>query len=312
MARKIKTARIYRTDLGTFDNNNDQDKGYLYKKREYDAADNMLWEIQYLRNGKKETITDYYFDEKNKLTEKKIFYPQDNTEEKTLFTYDEAGNLVKESLYYDGELYISQKNIYNDKNKQTAIEMYDEADTLTGRDAFEYNENGDITKQTHYNETGEADWQIESFYNDKNLCVKEIHRNLEENTTETILFTYNEAGKNTRSENYDADGNLIGYVEVTLDADNRPVKYVSETMGFSLAKVINQITYNEEGKIKENEYYDVLKGYLASRESYEYDRDGNLKTEEIFDLRSESDKKSHYRLLYNYDYFEEEETEVKS
>lgn len=302
MERKIKTARIYRNNIGTFDNNT-QDNGYLYKKRKYDENGNMLWEVLYLRNGREETITDYYFNDDNKVTEKKVFYPQDNTEEKTTYTYTANGDLEEETLYYDNEMFIRQKTSYNEKNLPVTIESFDSENELTGREVFEYNDAGKLIRHKHYNETGEADWQIEAFYNDKDQVIKEIHHNLEAGTKETILFSYNDAGKNTRSESLDVDGNTTGYVEVAYNEQGKPMKYISETMGYSITKIINQITYNEAGKILENEYYDVLNGQLSSRESYTYDADGNIKTEEQFELPTQSDKKTHYRLLYNYEYF---------
>ncbi|MGZ5283483.1 MAG: hypothetical protein ACXWEY_14510 [Bacteroidia bacterium] len=306
MERKIKTAQIYRSNIGTFENNA-QDNGYLYKKREYDKTGNMLWEIKYLRNGKQETITDYYYNEDNKTTEKKVFYPQDNTEEKTTYKYNKNGDLEEETLYYDGELFIRQKTAHNEKNLTTAIESYNSENELTDREVLEYNERDKMSRHTHYNESGEADWQIEAYYNDKDQLLKEIHHNLEEGTKETVLFTYNEAGKNIRSESIDADGNTTGYVEVTYNEQDKPTKYLSETMGYSISKIINQIAYNEAGKILESEYYDVLNGQLSGRESYEYDENGHVKTEEQFELRNQSDKKTHYRLLYNYEYFVENE-----
>ncbi len=302
MAKKIAFTRIYRSEIGNTANHA-QDTGYLYIKRRYDETGNLLWEVQYNRTGQEESITDYYYNQDNKVIEKRLFYPNDNTEEKTLYSYNKSGLQEEECLFYDNELYIKQKTLYNKLKQQTAIESYDSENTLTGKEVFRYNKHDKLTCHAHYNELNEKDWEITFFYNDNNQCIKEIHDNIAEGIKETLLLKYNEAGKNTRSESIDANGNTIGYVEVSFNDKDLPVKYVSETLNYGISKIINQLVYNDAGKITENEYFDVLNSRLISRESYTYDEEGNTKTEEQYEFDSQSGRISQYRLQYMYEYY---------
>src|SRR5688500_8876155 len=217
MQRIIKAKTAYRTDINVFENNISAEGAYRYRHIEYYRDGGLYSEIRMNRKGEGETVTDYFYYDDKKLKEKEVYYPSDKTSEISTHKYNEKGEVTEEGLYYDKELYLKQVNEFDENGNQVKAAQFDTDDNEMGYEIFEYGENKLVSKHLHYNELGELDWEIQFEYNDLDQVRKETNIKHDEDAFEYTLFQYNEQGKSTRSETYDADDELIGFVEVEYD-----------------------------------------------------------------------------------------------
>lgn len=309
MSRKPKTINLYRAEIGMYANEEELEY-YLHKSTEQDMNGRILSESEYYQNSKLCSETTYTYDEAGRITEKLTVYPEDQTSEKVVHVFNEAGQELEEGQYYGDELF---ERVMYTRNEQgeivTQLRLNGEGE-LVERYEIEYDEENRLLRQMVFSVADEPDQIIEYFYDGLGQCIREEHHYPTEERVEINTFTYNEQGKKVRSEITDAAGELLGYVNVEYDDDSRPTHYESESYGYNYTHLINQITYDEQGRVQENEYYDVKNSLLLSKEIAVYNEYGLLSEEETYELNASSAKKTHYRLDYQYEYFLEEGEET--
>ena len=302
---KVKLIQVFRKEIGTLEKAGESaDGGSLWHETENDEKGRKIRETEYTRKGDPHENITFTYDEQDRVIEKKVVYGEDESTESTRYTYDDKGHVIIEELYYDDELLEKEESEYDEQGNLVQRVRSGMDDSVMEANGFTY-ENDKVVHQRHYDETDTLDWEIRFEYNEKGLCVREGHNKIAEGGEEIVTYQYNENGKNIRSETRDGNGNLLGYVEVERDENDRPVKYTSETIHPSAGKLINQISYDEKGNIITNEYFDVFRGNLVAQEIISYNEDGTKHQEEVYELRSESGKKNHNLLQYGYTYFAE-------
>ena len=309
MERKLSQINIYRSDIGIY-SNTEAIEYVIYKSSELDEDGKVLAEVEYLPNGNPRSETYRTYNAQGKLIEKRINHVFEGTSERTVHLYDADGYEVEELQYYDDELY--EKIVYTRDAKGNILtqERIDEEGEVVERYEMQYNEESKPISQKFF--SGESpDREVILHYNDKGLCIKEEHKYVldGEEVVEVYKFEYNENGKRVRTETTNAAAEINAYVNVEYDERGNPVKYESETFGFSNSKTIHRIAYDEHNRVLENELYDAVGGYLVSKDTTVYNEDGLVDEEEIYELNMSSSKKTHYRLVYEYEYFGDETSE---
>jgi YD repeat-containing protein len=208
---------------------------------------------------------------------------------------------------FDNEPYEHITFHHDDKGNVLEEAKFDEEGNLLEKQVNEYDDKGNVIRQQLF-EGEELSQEVVLEYNESSLCTREVSSKGPEGQKEVTTYTYNEQGKKVRSETTDQKGNLMGYVTVEYDDKGNAYRYTSETLGFYPSKMVNQIVYDDEGRALESEYYDVLHGYMLSKESLSYDEEGNIKQQDIFEINPQQEmKKTHYSLQLVYEYFPEEE-----
>jgi len=302
MAKLTKSITYYRSDIGSFEKEG-SDKSYLFQIKEYNKDGHLVLESEYRPNGIKELEILYDYDQNQNLLSKHTLYPLEETEEKLVHIFNSNGQKIRDENYFGEDLFETLNYEYDEKGNVISQSRVDEDENEIEKQLTVFDENGKISKQSFY-ANGDLEREVEFEYNENGICVREKHLKVENNMKETIEYVYNEAGKKTSSTSMDGDNNIIGYIDVEYDESMNPLKYTSETSGFYNSKAINQLTYDEQNRIIENEYFDVLNNFLVSKEKIFYDEEGNIIEEEIFEIKPETSlKKTHYRLQLKYDFY---------
>lgn len=306
MARKIRTVTSYRSEIGAFETEAGSRPAYRFRYVEMTEDRKVLFEAEHLPNGKDDMRVWHVYDDQGRLVEKETWFAQENTYEKTAYIYDEAGHKVEEIHMFDNEPYEHMTFSYDDRGNVVEEMKYDEEENLLEKQVNEYDSKGNVIREQLF-EGEEISQEVIYEYNDASQCVLETNNKINEGQKELTTYNYNEQGKKIRSETRDVKGNLMGYVEVEYDERGNAYRYTSETFGFYPSKMVNQITYDEHDRPLESEYYDVLHGYMLSKESLSYDEDGNIRQQNVFEINPAQEmKKTHYCLQLVYEYFPEE------
>jgi hypothetical protein len=304
MAKRIKSVKATRAEIGSFEKEQTT-PFFLYQVKEYNEAGLVTHETEYKPNGLKEMEITYEFDNQMRMAGKQTYYPLEETLEKLVYIFDSEGRKVKEENYFGDDIFETLLYTYDSHGNITGQVRGDDEGMELEKQVSEFDSSNRLVKQTNYT-NGEMDRIIDFEYNETGLCTREVHTYPEKESVETIEYSYNELGKRTTAITKDDEGYEIGYLEVEYDEKMNPVKYISETSGFHNSKTINQIIYDEEGRAIDNEYFDMLNNFLMSKERIEYDENGNIAAQEIFETNPMAGlKKTHYRLKLEYDFFGE-------
>lgn len=310
MPRKIRTVTSYRSEIGSFESGSGSRPPYRYRYVEMTEDGKVLFEAEHLPNGKDDIRVWHVYDDQGNLVEKETWFAQENTYEKTAFIYNDKGEKVEEVHMFDNEPYEHIVFKYDAKGNVVEESKFDEEGNLLEKQQNEYDAKGNVIHQQLF-EGEELTQEVNLEYNDASLCIREVSSKGDQK--EITTYTYNGQGKKTRSETRDLKGNILGYVEVEYDDKGNAYRYTSETVGFYPTKMVNQVVYDDEGRAIESEYYDVLNGYMLSRETLSYDEEGNIKQQDIFEISPQQEmKKTHYSLQLMYEYFPETEEVEKN
>jgi hypothetical protein len=302
MQKKIKSQRAHRSAIASFEKEQTA-PFFLYQVKEFNESGLLMHETEYKLNGLKEMEVTYEYDPQMHMLSKQTYYPLEETLEKLVYVYDNQGRKLKEENYFGDDLFETLHYSYDDKGNIIDQVRTDDEGSEIEKQISEFDDKGRISKQTYFT-NGDNDRTIEYTYDEAGLCTKEIHHYPEKGTTEVVENAYNELGKRITSITRDDDNEVIGYLEIEYDEKMNPVKYINETSGFYNSKGINQLEYDEEGRIVENEYFDVKNNFLMSKDSYVYDENGNISEHEIFETNPMAGlKKTHYRLKMEYDFY---------
>jgi len=302
MTKRIKSINAQRAEIGSFEKEQTT-PFYLYQVKEFNEAGLIIHETEYKINGQKDMEITYEYDPQMRMVCKQTFYPLEDTLEKLVYVYDGEGRKAREENYFGDDIFDILLYKYDDKGNITSQVRSDDEEMEIEKQISEFDASGRLIKQTNF-VNGEVDKTVEFEYDEAGLCTRETHWLAEKNEKEMVEYSYNELGKRTTSVTKDKAGNEIGYLEIEYDEKMNPIKYLTETSGFYNSKSIHQVVYDDQGRTIENEYFDVMNNFLMSKEKYEYDEDGNIAEEEIFETNPMAGlKKTHYRLKIGYDFY---------
>ena len=302
MTKKIKSINAQRAEIGSFEKEQTTPY-YVYQVKEFNEAGLITHETEYKINGQKDLEITYEYDSQMRMVCKQTFYPLEDTLEKLVYVYDGEGRKAREENYFGEDIFDMLLFQYDGIGNLIGQVRTDDEEAEIEKQVSEFNAEGKLIKQTNF-ANGDIDKTVAFEYDETGLCTKETHIITERNAVEIIEYSYNELGKRTTSTTKDKEGDVIGYLETEYDEKMNPVKYLTETSGFYNSKSIHQVVYDEQGRTIENEYFDVLNNFLMSKEKYEYDEDGNIVEEEIFETNPMAGlKKTHYRLKIAYDFY---------
>lgn len=279
-----------------------------YSLYEYNENGVLLKDCWYDCYGELLTYTLYLCDENGNLTKGETFESDGTLSSYQLYEYDENGNLAKNEEYFaDGTL------------DDVETYEYDENDNLIKEKHDEYNEDGawDYTNIIVYNENGECireEYAYSNGYKDAfeydvdGYVVKETHTQ-PDGLEYTMRYEY-DANKNRVKEFYessdgyeyvneyehDESGNIIKEALTTSEDYERVMEYEYNENG-SCVKESYKDSYGVE-HITEYEY-DENGNEIKSIKKY-YDDEGNVidvETEELehdFSLDWQSDERGHW------------------
>ena len=240
----------------------------------------------------------------NKITELKIFKTDKieigvtNEDIEFSYSFDNKGNIIDKSSYYNGLLI--QKEIYNYDSKGNLLEEIwynaDNVNIFSTYLVYEFDAKGNILSKNIYNSDSSIRHSFKYNYNEKGLKSEaEIKEYFEEGDEYTGIFEYDNSGKlislksisvngDTLSDEsfvYDDKGKIIENIisndeedkDITNEYDEKGnLINVSESTSDESGKSIeyHELKYNEKGLVSEELIYDSNKKPVELLK-YEYD-----------------------------------------
>ena len=259
-----------------------QERWNAYRKLQYDEAGRVI-ETEFknledtagfpsleLGSGQEE----YRYDASGNLISYQIYYPERNTRDRTVYTYDENGNILTSvTTHMDGSFSESRYE-YDDNGVLRKITL-----TVSFGDDYSYSDMNEYQSVSWYDETGRL-------YLQQHFNNKELYMETDYDGEGRILETRrNEDGKiyvSVRNE-YDSDNHLIR----SIDLNSR---------GEILFAYQNE--YDSKGNIIEYSFFDTSakKMVLFSKMEYQYDEFGNMTCRKAWHQHPDSDGEM---FLYN-------------
>ena len=249
-----------------------------------DRLDDFLWvcDSYTVEDGVMGTNVNYRYtyDDAGNLLEKVL--TANGKAFKTVYTYDEKGNELSCTVTdADGKVTLSEKTTYvYDANGNLLSAVTVDAEEFSTEAVYVYDEAGNRIKATQTTANGTTDERT-YVYDEKNNLVEARH------------------GKRVRFF-YDADGNLVKKTAINDEGKNIGVytydkegNLLSMTSDASDATIV--CTLDRKGRILVREYKNFTP---SSKETYAYDRNGNVK-KAIVEVSAEEQTRKEYDYTYN-------------
>jgi hypothetical protein len=298
MERKIRQISIYRTNLAVADPDDDDINGEtLMNSVITDEDGNETERITYDSDGNPEerVIITYLngkpveerlemagelaerttreFDDDGRPVKEFRHYLEGEPDE-ILYEYDEEGLLIKRQLTdSDGE--EGEKHLWIYKNKLLVREeSYNEYGDLESSKTYTYSETGNIEEVVEVTHSGGEQTRLVTIYNEAGKVETDKRYDSRGRLTARNIYTYDENGNNDTIE----EENVSGKISITLhhdEAGNNILQEETDTDGKLVSRI--ERTYNAEGR------------------------------PETTEVRMENTSRrlgQHYRLRYEYLYFE--------
>lgn len=261
-----KDGRVIKEILYNEDGSVDQRTEY-----EYDAAGNLIKELQYDKNtGSVDAIRKYEYDQDGNET-KYLYYNIDGTvhASRTYETeYDGNGVLTKRSCTdNDGRTVCWE---YDGSGKLTRSIQYDSDGNIS--DILEYDANGNEAKRVSYNADGSMDGRYEYTYNANGNMIQEIGYGRDGVLYVRMEYEYDKYGRVTKFVSYDGDGNVETQEEhtYTYDANGNLTQEFHGNQSLSYRWDRAEYTYDQYGHASGAIWYTREGNLYCSIEIVEY------------------------------------------
>ena len=218
-----------------------------------------------------------------------IYDSEGNWTDSYEFKYDANGNQIEETDFSSDELVGTMKRYYTytpDGKMQTVVAHKLEKGkwSVQSKNLLTYNDDGSLAGECTYH-WNNGTWMPHS------------KTELEYNELGYIKYSYDWSGDKWEVRFKDVHG-------ISKNGDFS-VNYIYKDGNFILVSK-SLLGYNEEGKNKLRQTWNIQGGNednsaYGPRTSYEYDENGNLKSETTFIMDDEGRSENNYRMEYTYD-----------
>lgn len=282
----MQRSKSYRTHIAamnislvrTFRYKHTNADGYLMYEAKYDDRGNCTDWVTY-KHGKVKTRTSSNHDDSNRLTQSAFYKGANKFKNMVANTYDKAGNLIEQDVYWKNPKTATSKIIksYDNQNKITESKTFGKKGNLTGHIEYTYYGDGSKKQTTQYSAKGKVKriWNFDcnpvgkleakKFKDTSKIC---IHYETDKDSNPIkVKEEYNGAGLfggNTRSvTKYNKDNNVID--ETYYKLNGKQIYHWSTS-------------YNSSEKITEHIVYKPGTQETWFRTIYTYNSDGNMAT----------------------------------
>ena len=225
-----------------------------YHEYVYDTAGNMISDTDYFADGRWYYWTDYEYDSKG-LMIKKIFNFHVNTNNGDSFGND---NRSSSEDYYE----------YDENGRLTKEIHYDSYNKLDDWSEKEYDIAGNLIKDAYYDGDGSLERYTTFEYDNQGSIIKEAYYNGDNNLSVSYVYEYDEQGNLIKSEHYDSDDVLFEIELYEYDSSGNKTMY-SRCYADGSNPYREEYTYDVEGNNTKIITYGS-KGQLLKRYEYEY------------------------------------------
>ncbi len=243
---------------------------YAYEY-EYDAQENPLKTSHFNEDGVLSQYTLSEYGEDGQLTAEETYYADGRKIRRE--EYDSFRRRIREIDYYSsGAVFSTTEYEYDDGGFRSREKQFDHKGQLTRTIDYTYNQRGEKAGASWYD--GQGVLQSAYEYGGNGQIAKESDYE-EGNLERYSLYEYDEQEKLTRKNRFDPDGTLRGYATYQYGPEGN-LAVESEFSGEGRLSVVTE--YNSEGRTSKRTNYDS-DGNLESYWEHEYDETGkNIKS----------------------------------
>lgn len=299
MSNKIKTIRRFHQEFKSFsytDMRPVDSSEYLEAVTEVDQNGNITIESKFDIDGDLEERNTFTYDQLGKLTEHILYFAIDDVYEKRVLIRDDKGFALSETKYYGDEAGEKTEYEYTSDGKIVGIRHYDEEGDFFQREVLTYDDKNNPHERITYNKEDKKIKLITFLSGDQYKIIDEEYdaKGGLLSRTEILL---NEKGKESKAIQTNAHGKLISTVENIYDDRGNVIRRVHKDFHSKTVKFV----YDEQDRLIEQELFDG-NGTLLRKNLYDYDDDGNMMSEQTYEIdSSRGGKDKHYALRYEYD-----------
>ncbi|MCX6290278.1 MAG: hypothetical protein NT126_00765 [Bacteroidetes bacterium] len=303
MAKQIKTIKRYNQHYKTFrftDGQPEAEEEFLESVIEMDASGNVLMESKFDSSGELEEKNSYSYESHGKVTEHILLFAMEDMTEKRLFRRDDKGRLLEEIKYYGDDSGERTTFVYDEKDQLIERKYYDEEGEFQYVENFIYDEKGSLVEHGKVNNEGKSEGRHAFAHNHGDHTILENEFGTDGSLASKTLYTVDDAGRELSAVQTTAEGKLISSVITTYDEKGNPLErqfkdFYSKTVKY---------TYDENNHVLTNELFDT-NGMLIKKNMYEYDADGNLSAEQVYEMDStRGGRDKHFGSRYEFEFFE--------
>lgn len=298
MENKIKQTNIYRTNLAVADPDEDDNlEEVLMSSVVTDEAGNETERISYNSDGSPdERVVIRYTN--NKPVEEVLEMSGEHGE-RTTREFDENGRMVREFRHYlDGEpdeiVYE-----YDSENRVVKRQLIDSDGEEGERHLWIY-ENKLLMREESYNEYGDLESSKTYTYYENGIPEEVVELHIHDGEQTRLVSLFNEDGKPEAEKRYDSRGRLTARNIYTYDDKGLATAVEEETVS---GKTTVNLQYDESGNNILHEEIDS-EGTVVSRIERRFNSDNQPVSTEVRIENTARGMGQHYRLRYEYIYFE--------
>lgn len=195
----------------------DEDEIAEQKFIEYNEAGNIKLE-KILYADSSESIIFYFYNQDQKLIEKKVVNQEEETEEVEKFEY-QGKQLIRE-IFYDtaGKILQEKSYEYNNQDKVSVFNFHGNEEEEAYRFEYFYNDNNDRIKSLKYNAAEQLVEKILYDYDEMGNLVKIYEEN--PFSKKATRIHYDESKNQVKHEEFNGDEQLILEINRTYDESN--------------------------------------------------------------------------------------------
>ncbi len=283
MAPKIKTTRLYRYDVLSYGQPDEELEWehFIMNDSTFDVEGHLVREVTYNTDGEVEQVMENLLDDQHRLLEVRYSLDGEETTERKVFEYDDAGRVLKEMhvfidgsedvtdyQYSDSGLLLKKVTVDSDGIKESEESFEYSGDRLT-REAL-VDGHGNLIMQTTYSFTDEGTLeQVEqirvdegvrerqlTFLDEKGSRMKTLKYNGKDQLVERSVFVYNEEGHLTEIQEEHQRGNSVLHFKNDEKGNNI---FQEELSGNGEVMSTIERTFNEDGLLTETKVF--IEGY---------------------------------------------------
>ncbi len=298
MSNKIQTIRRFHQEFKSFrytDMTPVASSEYLEAVTEVDQNGNITIESKFDMDGELEERNTYTYDQLGKMTEHILYFAIDDVYEKRVLIRDDKGNALSETKYYGGEAGEKTEYEYATDGKIVGVRYYDEEGDFFQHEVLTYNEKRNPLERITYNKDDKKIQHI-TFLSDDQYKIIDEEYDAKGALLSRTEIQLNENGKESKSFQTNAQGKVIASVENIYDDRGNVIRRVHKDFHPKTVKFV----YDEQDRLIEQELFDG-NGTLLRKNLYDYDDDGNMMSEQTYEIdSSRGGKDKHYALRYEY------------
>jgi hypothetical protein len=298
--RIVRTERAVRIDY-TIMSALDEEVGevsYPYLEKEYDTVGNLIREISYDHAGSVQEHYEYLYDDQGRRIESKNFYDEEEVVEVVHYTYEVSDRPVSAmKVYADGSEEVISFG-YDDQGRLVSKTIVNDEGEEEESEVWRY----DGDREVFYEkcEYGEPVFREGQEYDDAGRVVRVMLWEDPDGTVTENILRYDDTGRRNLIEKKDGSGRTTSVIRINAFDGDEPAEITESDAG---GTSITKYSYNADGRpVLQQEF--SPDGSLVNELVRTYTPDGLLQTTEVTTDRRGAGMNLHYRIEYEYQYFD--------